>query len=88
MSTFRRQLRLWIIAGVIFGLLVTGAYAAIMAGVPFTGEWSDPPGYPPEVLDKMDSLARDYYAQNGWDDYLLSALADVWFEQIEEGTPP
>lgn len=61
--------------------------ALILSDVPFDGTWSTPPGYPQEVLDEMNTLARNYYATNGWDGYLLSALADVWFEQIEEGTP-
>lgn len=60
----------------------------IASDVPFSGSWEHPPGYPEEVLDELYSLARDYYVANGWDEYLLRAMADVWFHQIEEGTPP
>lgn len=62
--------------------------AEVSSDIPLSGGWPDPPGYPQEVLDEMNSLARDYYATNGWDSYLLAAMADVWFNQIEEGTPP
>lgn len=60
----------------------------IASDVPYSPPWSDSPGYPEEVLDKLYDVATDYYAANGWDDYLLQLLADVWFDQIEEGTPP
>lgn len=59
----------------------------VASGVEFSGSWSDPPGYQQAVLDQMSTMARDYYATNGWDGYLLAAMADVWFGQIEEGTP-
>lgn len=61
--------------------------AQVATAVPFDGTWPNPPGYPQAVLDEMNGLARSYYAANGWDDYLLAAMADVWFGQIEEGTP-
>lgn len=59
----------------------------IASDVPFSGTWS-PPDPPQEVLDELKDLAENYYAANGMDGYLLSNLADVWFNQIEEGTPP
>lgn len=59
----------------------------VATDVPFSGTWR-PPDPPQEVLDELYTLAKDYYSQNGWDGYLLEAMADVWFNQIEEGTPP
>lgn len=50
----------------------------------FSGRWSDPPGYPDEVLEVM----RESFQTGGPSAYNQALLRDAATENIEEGTPP
>lgn len=67
----------------------TGAQVA--SDVEFSGVWSDPPGFPKQVVyDEMDAIAVQAYQDAGGtvDLYVLQTLRHAIFDLIEEGTPP
>lgn len=55
----------------------------VAADRPFSGAWSTPPGYPPEVLEVM----REAFQTGGPTSYNQALLRDAATDNIQVGTP-